>query len=209
MAKELDYPAYLWTKVVNTSTYLSNRNPIHSNGGLSLKHVYNGKTLDLNHLKVINNLAYIHVSKSKRSKLETKSIKCMTLGYNDWSKAYRCFDPKEKKVLINKYVVFNERIIGLFTLLWKQAFKFDNTAIPLALYNLEASHGDQGSINVNSKSMIHDDEPSVDEPSLHGNESLANDDDHSNDQSHHFEHEVVQHPKEVIQLEEGFTRWIS
>jgi hypothetical protein len=54
--------------------------------------------------------------------------------------------------------------------------------------------------------MIHDDEPSVDEPSLHGNESLANDDDHSNDQSHHFEHEVVQHPKEAIKLEEGFMR---
>jgi hypothetical protein len=77
---------------------------------------------------VINNLAYIHVSKSKRSKLETKYIKCMTLGYNDQSKAYRCFDPKENKVLINKYVVLDERIIGLFTLLWKQAFKFDNTA---------------------------------------------------------------------------------
>jgi len=83
MAMESNYLAYLWTKVVNIATYLTNRNPTHSNGGLSLEHVYNGKALDLNHLKVFGNLAYIHVSKSQRRKLEAKSIKCMTVGYDD------------------------------------------------------------------------------------------------------------------------------
>jgi hypothetical protein len=98
-------------------------------------------------------------------------------------------------------VVFDEGIIGLLALPWKQTLKFDNNiTILLALYNPKASHGDQGSINIISKSMIHDDEPTVNEPSLHGNERLANDDDHSNDQSHHFEHDVVQHPKKVVQL---------
>jgi hypothetical protein len=94
-------------------------------------------------------------------------------------------------VLINKDVVFNERIIVLSTLPWKQALKFDNTTVPLVLYNPKASHGDEGSINVNSKSMIHDDEPTIDKPSLHGIERLANDDHHSNDQSHHSKHETV------------------
>jgi len=96
-------------------------------------------------------------------------------------------------VLISKDVVFDEGIIGLYVLPWKQALKFDNTTIPLALYNLEANHGDQGSINVNPESMIHDDEPIINEPSSHGNERPANDDDHSNDQSHHSEHETMQH----------------
>jgi hypothetical protein len=84
--------------------------------------------------------------------------------------------------------------------------KFDNITIPLALYNLEASHGDQGSINVNLESMIHYDEPIINEPPLHGNESPANGDDHSNDQSHLFEHEIVQHLEKAIQLVEGFMR---
>jgi hypothetical protein len=102
-------------------------------------------------------------------------------------------------VLINKDVVFDERIIGLFVLPWKQALNFDNNiTILLILYNPTASHGDQGSINVISKSMIHDDEPTRNEPSLHGNERPTNDDDHSNDQSHHFEHDIVQHPKKVV-----------
>jgi hypothetical protein len=61
---------------------------------------------------VFGSLAYVHVSKSEKSKLETKSIKCMMVGYDDQSKAYKCFDPKEKKVLISKDVVFDERIIG-------------------------------------------------------------------------------------------------
>ncbi len=57
-------------------------------------------------------------------------------------------------------MVFDEGIIGLFALPWKQALKFDNNiTIMLTIYNLKASHGDQGWINVNPKSMIHDDEP--------------------------------------------------
>jgi hypothetical protein len=36
--------------------------------------------------------------------------------------------------------------------------------------------------------MIHDDEPTINEPSFHGNERPTNDDDHSNDQSHHNIH---------------------
>lgn len=103
-------------------------------------------------------------------------------------------------MLISKDVVFNEGIIGLSTLPWKQVLKFDNTTIPFALYNLEASHGDQGSNNVNMKSTIHNDDPIVDKPSLHGNERPAN------DQSHHSKHEVVQHPKEIVQPTKGFMR---
>jgi hypothetical protein len=119
MAMELHCPAYLWIEAVNTTTYLTNRSPTCSNGGVSLEHVYNGKAPDLNHLKVFRMLVYIHVSKSQRSKLESKSIKCMMVGYNDRSKTYKCFDPKEKKVLISKDVVFDDEIICLFALPWK------------------------------------------------------------------------------------------
>jgi hypothetical protein len=54
--------------------------------------------------------------------------------------------------------------------------------------------------------MIHDDEPIIDKPPLHGNESPTNDYDHSNNQSHLFEHEVVQHPEEAIQPSKGLMR---
>ncbi len=80
---ELDYLTYLWIEVDNITTYLTNRSPIRSNGGLSPKHVYNGKAHDLSHLKVFGSLAYIHVSISQRSKLETKSIKCMMVDYDN------------------------------------------------------------------------------------------------------------------------------
>ncbi len=97
-------------------------------------------------------------------------------------------------------MVFDEGIIGLFALPWKQTLKFDNNiTILLTIYNLKASHGDQGSINVNPKSMTpNDDEPIVDKPSFHENERPTNDDHHSNDQSHHSEHDVVHHPKEAV-----------
>jgi hypothetical protein len=52
---------------------------------------------NFNHLRVFGSLAYVHVSKSWRSKLEAKSIKCVMVGYGDQSKTYKCFDPKGKK----------------------------------------------------------------------------------------------------------------
>jgi hypothetical protein len=49
MAMESDCLAYLWTEVVNIATYLTNRSPMHSNGGLFPEHVYNGKAPNFNH----------------------------------------------------------------------------------------------------------------------------------------------------------------
>jgi len=98
MAMELDCPAYLWKEVVNTATDLTNSSPIHSNGGLSLEHVYNGKAPKFNHLKVFGSLAYVHVSKSRRSKLEAKSIKCMMVGMTIDSKHIDVLTQRKKSV---------------------------------------------------------------------------------------------------------------
>jgi hypothetical protein len=54
---------YLWTKIVNTTTYLTNRNPSRSNNGLFPEHVYIRVLPNLKHLKVFGCLVYVHVGK--------------------------------------------------------------------------------------------------------------------------------------------------
>lgn len=43
-----------------------------------------------------------------RNKLATKSLEAILVGYDDSSKAYRCYCPSDKKIYISRNVQFNE-----------------------------------------------------------------------------------------------------
>eukprot|EP00253_Pinus_taeda_P024416 PITA_24416 len=70
----------LWAEAVETACYLVN-------GSLSLaledktpQKVRNGKKPSLSHLRVFGCDAYVHVPKGKRTKLDSKSEKCIFIG---------------------------------------------------------------------------------------------------------------------------------
>lgn len=42
------------------------------------------------------------------TKLDDKSIKYIFVRYSDVSKSYKVYNPKERKVMVSKYVVFKE-----------------------------------------------------------------------------------------------------
>jgi len=44
----------------------------------------------------------------------------MFVGYDDRSKGYQCFNPLIQRIIVNKYVVFNEHYIRLFNFLVKK-----------------------------------------------------------------------------------------
>ena len=60
------------------------------------------------HLRVFKCVAYTHVSKEQRQELDEKGVKCMFIGYNSESKAYRLYDPINKKIIILRDVEFLE-----------------------------------------------------------------------------------------------------
>ena len=41
-----------------------------------------GKKSDLSHIKIFGSIAYVHIPDEKRLKLDTKSEKCILLGYS-------------------------------------------------------------------------------------------------------------------------------
>lgn len=53
--------------------------------------------------------AYAHVPKDERRKLDSKSRKCVFLGYGKETKGYRLYDPKQAKVFFSRDVHFDER----------------------------------------------------------------------------------------------------
>jgi len=52
--------------------------------------------------------AYALISKDQHSKLDPKSKKYIFVGYGDGVKGYKLWDPTSQKIIIRKYVVFDE-----------------------------------------------------------------------------------------------------
>ena len=65
------------------------------------------------HLRVFGSLAYVHVPDIKRSKLDSKTLPCILLGYDNQSKGYRLFDPHTKRIYMSRDVVVDENQMGL------------------------------------------------------------------------------------------------
>ena len=46
----------------------------------------------MGHLRVFKSIAYVHVAKEKRRKLDMKADKCILVGYLDEQKGYKCYN---------------------------------------------------------------------------------------------------------------------
>jgi len=54
--------------------------------------------------------AYAHVPKANRTKLESKTHKCIMVGYEVGTKTYRLWDPKRRCIVKSQDVIFDECI---------------------------------------------------------------------------------------------------
>ena len=70
--------------------------------------VWSGKKPTVEHFRVLRCDAYAHVSDKKRTKLDSKSVKCIFLGYYEGTKCYRLFNPETKKIVKSWDVKFAE-----------------------------------------------------------------------------------------------------
>ena len=70
--------------------------------------MYFGKKPNLAHLRVFGNIAYVHVPKEKRRKLDAQTEKCILVDYSENHKGYTCYNPRTKQAHLSRDVVFNE-----------------------------------------------------------------------------------------------------
>ena len=59
-------------------------------------------------MKVFICVAYAHIPKQRRIKLDDKSSKVIFIGYSTKYKAYKLFDPNNSKIVISRNVEFNK-----------------------------------------------------------------------------------------------------
>jgi len=101
-------PKTFWPEAVNWAFYLLNRCPTHAVKYVTPQEAWSGIKPSIKHLRIWGCLAHVHIPDAKRGKLDDKSFPCIMLGVSDESKGYRLFDPKVKRIVVSKDVLFEE-----------------------------------------------------------------------------------------------------
>ncbi|KAK3033603.1 hypothetical protein RJ639_034719 [Escallonia herrerae] len=97
MGIHADLHLQLWVVAVDIAVYLINKSPASAlNGGIP-EEEWSGKPVNYSFLKVFGCIAYAHISKEERKKLDSKSQKCVFIGYGGDEYGYRLWDYEHKK----------------------------------------------------------------------------------------------------------------
>lgn len=98
-------PNGFWAEAVNAANYIQNRVLTKSTNQTPFQLWY-GRRPDTRHMHAFGSKCFVHVSKEERRKLDNTAIEMILIGYDEQSKAFRCYDSKCKKVVISRDVRF-------------------------------------------------------------------------------------------------------
>ena len=102
-------PKFFWAEAVNTAVNLTNRIPTQAlDGDITPFEKWYSRKPDLANLKVFGCVAYAHVPKQFRTKLDNKAVKIRFVGYSKGTKGYRLIDESTRRVVTRRDVTFDE-----------------------------------------------------------------------------------------------------
>jgi len=95
-----------WAEAVNTVIYIKNRCPTKPLKSKTPQEAWTDRKPNVSHLRIFGCKAFAHIPDEKRSKLESKSMPCVFLGYCERTKAYRLMCVETKRIIKSRVVVF-------------------------------------------------------------------------------------------------------
>uniref|UniRef100_A0ACD5WTY3 Uncharacterized protein n=1 Tax=Avena sativa TaxID=4498 RepID=A0ACD5WTY3_AVESA len=108
MLKAMAVPARFWGEAVTTAVFVLNRAYTRSVEGRTPFEAWYGRKPDVHFIRVFGCKAYAKVTRPNLQKLEDRSTAVVFLVYEPGGKAYRCYDPNAKRVIVSRDVVFEE-----------------------------------------------------------------------------------------------------
>lgn len=103
----MSVPLELWAESYNCATYTLNRTLSRTSTATPYELWFKRKP-HLGHLRIFGSIAYIHIPDCDRRKLDSKSVRCMFVGYCDTTKAYRFWDAAVRRIKISRDAIFDE-----------------------------------------------------------------------------------------------------
>jgi transposase InsO family protein len=107
MIKTKKIPKEFWAETVQCAVYIQSRCPHAILENKTPQELWSGYKPNVAHLRIFRSVAYGKPG-PKRTKLDDKSKKYIFIGYDEKSKAYKLYDPIEKKFVVSRDVVVNE-----------------------------------------------------------------------------------------------------
>ena len=101
MLKEKNLPRELWGEVASTIVYIINRSLTKSVEGETPHEKWTGRIPSVDHMRTFGSIVHVKNMKGYLSKLEDRSKPMIFIGYELGTKAYKCFDPVNFKVIIS------------------------------------------------------------------------------------------------------------
>jgi hypothetical protein len=97
-----------WGEAVSTAVYLLNRAPTKSVVGMTSYEAWYGRKPSVDHLRTFGCVAHVKMVAGHTSKLADRSTPMVMIGYEAGTKAYRAYNPVNKKLVVTRDVFFEE-----------------------------------------------------------------------------------------------------
>jgi len=108
MLSDSRLPHRFWAEALSTAVFLRSRTPTKSLHEITPFEAWTGEKPNVSLPQIFGCIAFAHVPKDERQKLNSKSRKCLFLGYDSEMKGYWLYDSSRARVFHNRDVVFNE-----------------------------------------------------------------------------------------------------
>jgi hypothetical protein len=108
MIRAQDLDLEFWAEAVNTTIYIKNQCPIKALESKTPQETWTSRKPDVSHLRIFDYKTFTHIPDEKKSKLESKSMPCVFLGYCEGTKTYRLMCVETKRIIKSRDVVFLE-----------------------------------------------------------------------------------------------------
>jgi hypothetical protein len=103
-----DLPGNLWAEAIKAACIILNLRSILWFLGKTPFELFSSRKPNVANLHIFGSTAFVYDTKLDKSKLDSRSKKCLYLSHDDRTKGFQCFDIVTRRVLVSKNVRFIE-----------------------------------------------------------------------------------------------------
>jgi hypothetical protein len=105
---EANLPSSFWNHALSVYIHALNRSPTFSLENQTPYEAWFNRKPSVDHFRVFGCRAWVHVQKDQRKSFQSKTRKCIFIGYPSDYKAWNCYDPVSRQVYVSRDVIFDE-----------------------------------------------------------------------------------------------------
>jgi transposase InsO family protein len=99
-------------KAIKCANYIVNYTPTKALKNITPEEAWTKIKPDVSHFRVFGNIAWAHIHDEKRKALQSKSEKCLFVGYSEYVKGYKLLQSHCNEIIIIRDVKFDENLLA-------------------------------------------------------------------------------------------------